>query len=63
MAVFLMLLLFAVLIGIDYFDSVYHPVREVLPGTVYTTPGFEYLGTLAQDGGERIDDTFLGEGI
>jgi hypothetical protein len=63
MAVVLMLLLFAVLIGIDYFDSVYHPALKVPPGTTYAAPGFEMLGTLAQDGGEVIDDTFLGEGI
>ena len=29
---------------------------ETVPkGTMYTTPGFEMLGALAQDGGEKVE--------
>ena len=59
MTVLLVLSLFAVAIGIDYFRK----VRIRVPaGTCFTTPGYEMLGAFAQDGGERVDN-FLGEGI
>ena len=63
MAIIFMLLLFAVVIGFDYFESSWHPAPRIPVGTMYTTPGFEMLGTLAQDGGTLVEDTFLGEGI
>ena len=49
MTVLLVLLMFGFFLAIDYIST----RRPVLKGT-YTTPGFEYLGALAQDGGERI---------
>jgi hypothetical protein len=46
MTVILVLLFFAVFLLIDYFKA---PAPR---GTMHTTPGFEALGQLAQDGGE-----------
>ena len=61
MAVLLMLLLFSVFLSIDYFRKTAHSPRPI--GTMYTTPGYEFLGALAQDGGEPHPDTFKGAGI
>ena len=36
---------------IDAFRS----METVPKGTMYTTPGFEMLGALAQDGGEKVE--------
>ena len=53
MAVLLMLLLFAVAIVIDYCVKANEKLN-VPQGTQYTTPGYEMLGALAQDGGKCI---------
>jgi hypothetical protein len=52
MVVLLVLLTFASALGIDYIKT-----RHVFEprGTMYTTLGFECLGALAQDGGEKIE--------
>ncbi len=49
----LLVLLFAVFfLIVDWFKT--HPLH--LPtGTMVTTPGFEMLGALAQDGGEKVE--------
>ena len=68
MAVLFTLLLFALFLGIEWFGN--RP-RVVVPrGTVFTTPGYEWLGALAQDGGKLsrtgkpvVKETFLGAGI
>jgi hypothetical protein len=53
MTVILMLLMFVLFIGIDYVRTY---VTHALPkGTNITTPGYEMLGALAQDGGEKIE--------
>jgi hypothetical protein len=55
MTVLLVLAFCIFFLTIDYFKE--HPVR--LPsGTMYTTPGFEMLGALAQDGGEKIENDY-----
>ena len=59
MTVLLMLLLFSICLTIDYTRKAR---RVALKGTMYTTPGYEFLGALAQDGGEQVKN-FLGEGI
>jgi len=52
MTVILVLSFFIVFLTIDWFKT--HPIQ--LPkGTTYTTPGFEMLGALAQDGGEKVE--------
>jgi hypothetical protein len=65
MAVLLMILLFAVFISIDFART--HRARPIESGfsrgTQYTTPGYEMLGALAQDGGKLIESNFLGENI
>ena len=51
MTVLLVLAFFIFFLAVDWFKT--HPVR--LPsGTMFTTPGFEMLGALAQDGGEKV---------
>ena len=52
MTVLLMLLLFGVCLWIDYLKKAQ---RAVPKGTTYMTPGYEFLGALAQDGGKRVD--------
>jgi hypothetical protein len=54
MTVLLMLLFFAFFLGLDYYRKT-RRVRVMKPGTVYTTPGYEYLGAFAQDGGEPVE--------
>jgi len=54
MSVLLMLLLFAVAILVDYCVKANEKLNAS-QGTQYTTPGYEALGALAQDGGKRID--------
>jgi hypothetical protein len=61
MTVLLVLLIFALFIGIDYLKSrVESRVSRIeMPlGTCYTTPGFEMLGCLSQDGGDRIENDY-----
>jgi hypothetical protein len=48
------LLFFALFLGIDYFRSK-RRVRVMYPGTEYATPGYEFLGALAQDGGKPVE--------
>lgn len=62
MAVLFMLLMFAAFLGIDFARKTHAPLPRPT-GTMYTTPGYEFLGALAQDGGEPFEDTFKGEGI
>jgi hypothetical protein len=57
------LMLFGTAIGIDYLRRAQLPRPQPLESTTFVTPGFEWIGAVAQDGGELIDDTFLGEGI
>ena len=53
MTVLLVLAFFSLFLAIDWFKT--HPIH--LPqGTTYTTSGFEMLGALAQDGGEKIEE-------
>ena len=52
MTVILVLFVFVTFLTIDYFKT--RPVR-VPRGTLYTTPGFEMLGALAQDGGTTVE--------
>jgi hypothetical protein len=60
MTVLLVLFFCIFFLTIDYFKA--HPVR--LPsGTMYTTPGFEMLGSLAQDGGKMVTTQDGNEGI
>jgi hypothetical protein len=62
MAIFLMLLLFAVAIGVDYVQTRRRPITLISRRTEYTTPGYEWVGAVSQDGGEPYN-SFLGEGI
>ena len=55
MTVILVLSVFVTFLTIDWFKT--KPVR-VPRGTCYTTPGFEMLGCLAQDGGEKIENDY-----
>jgi hypothetical protein len=66
MAIFLMLILFAVAIGVDYVRTHRRPIVLISRQAAYTTPGYEWMGALAQDGGELVKDGlegFMGEGI
>ena len=48
------LLTFAVFIGIDYARTVYSHRKAELPRGAYISTGFEALGALCNDGGEKI---------
>jgi len=53
MTVLLVLAVFVFFLTVDWFKT--HPFR--LPkGTTVATPGFEMLGALAQDGGEKVEE-------
>ena len=53
MTILLVLAFFIFFLAVDWFKT--HPVR--LPsGTMFTTPGFEMLGALAQDGGLPVEE-------
>ncbi len=53
MTILLILAFFIFFLAVDWFKT--HPVR--MPrGTMITTPGFEMLGALAQDGGEKVKE-------
>jgi len=53
MTVLLVLAFVIFFLAVDWFKT--HPIR--LPeGTMVTTPGFEALGALAQDGGEKVEN-------
>ena len=54
MTVLLVLFMFAVFISIDYVRTYKAHALPVVKGTTIMTPGFEMLGALAQDGGEKI---------
>lgn len=51
MTVLFVILLFSICLGIDYFRT-RTPIER---GTMYTTPGYEFLGALAQDGGDKLE--------
>jgi len=53
MTVLLVLAFFIFFLTVDWFRT--HPVR-MPSGTMYTTPGFEALGALAQDGGKPVEE-------
>ena len=55
MTVLLVLLFCIFFLTVDWFKT--HPVRTPR-GTMYTTPGFEALGALAQDGGEKVENDY-----
>ena len=54
MTVLLVLFTLVVFLAIDVLMPKTKNVR-VPKGTTYTTPGFEMLGCLAQDGGKKVD--------
>ena len=54
MVVILMLLTLAGFLGVDWVKTRYETKPD--RGTMYTTPGFEMLGALAQDGGELVTE-------
>ena len=53
MTVLLVLATICFFLTIDAVRSTVRVPRNL--GTMYTTPGFEMLGALAQDGGERVE--------
>jgi hypothetical protein len=53
MTVLLVLFTLCLFLGIDALKT--HYQVHVQCGTMFTTPGFEMLGALAQDGGTRIE--------
>ena len=55
MTVLLLLLFFSIFLLIDYFKTSPGKKYVMNPGTQYTTPGFEYLGAFAQDGGKPVE--------
>ena len=55
MTVLLVLAFFMFFLTVDWFKT--HPARSPR-GTTYTTPGFEALGCLAQDGGEKVENDY-----
>ena len=58
MTVILVLLTIGLFLGIDSVRT-WNANRIRAPrGTMYTTPGFEMLGALAQDGGEKIENDY-----
>lgn len=59
MAIILMLVLFAVAIGIDYARTHKRPITLI---SRKAASGYEWMGALAQDGGEPYNK-FFGEGI
>ena len=52
MTVILVLLMFAIFIGIDYVRT--YRAHALPKGTMITTRGYEMLGALAQDGGKKM---------
>lgn len=61
MTVILVLLFFSLFLLIDHFmphkPALPYRTSEQAEGTMITTPGFEALGALAQDGGEKVEET------
>ena len=55
MTVLLVLFFFVLFLLIDWFKTAHDRKLGTL-GTTITTPGFEALGALAQDGGGRLQD-------
>ena len=53
MTVLLVLFTLCLFLGIDAAKT--HYQARVPHGTMFTTPGFEMLGALAQDGGDRVE--------
>lgn len=56
MVVLLVLFTIVLFLSIDYFKTRYEARARVPKGTMITSPGFEMLGCLAQDGGQKIED-------
>lgn len=59
MTVILVLSVFILFLTIDWFKT--RPSCQdvrVFRGTMHTTQGFEMLGCLAQDGGEKIENDY-----
>lgn len=52
MTVILVLLMFSLFIGIDFYRA--HKAHALPKGTMITTPGYEMLGAMAQDGGALL---------
>ena len=59
MTVLLVLFVFILFLTIDWLKTRHELGKKtfVFSGTMITSPGFEMLGALAQDGGERIEKT------
>ena len=53
MTVLLVLFTLCLFLGIDALKT--HYQVHVSHGTMFSTPGFEMLGALAQDGGTRVE--------
>jgi hypothetical protein len=57
MTVLLVLFTFCFFLLVDYLHTNTGEIRSFVPkGTMITTPGFEMLGALAQDGGEPVKE-------
>ena len=54
MTVILVLFTFILFLTIDALKTRYENRARTVRGTMFTTPGFEALGALAQDGGELM---------
>jgi hypothetical protein len=55
MTVLLVLFVFVLFLSIDSFKTWYENRVPATRGTTITTPGFEMLGALAQDGGSTLE--------
>ena len=58
MVVLLVLFTFILFLAIDAIKTRLESRERVCRGTMFTTPGFEMLGALAQDGGEKIENDY-----
>ena len=56
MTVILVLFTFIFFLLLDHFKTAYDARVHAPRGTAYTTPGFEMLGALAQDGGTLMSE-------
>ena len=58
MTVLLVLFTFGTFLGIDAAKTWYEKSVALPKCTMYVTRGFEMLGAMAQDGGERIENDY-----
>ena len=58
MTVILVLFTLCLFLGIDAAKTWYENRTTLPTGTMFTTPGFEMLGALAQDGGDRVENDY-----